>query len=323
MISRLHPLLTKFPLLARPLALAGGYAAFTALARIICLSLVTFGATFLAARAGGVAKPSFSEIAESFAAFEILSAALSAVIFVIWLRWRFPASGLGSTELFNSKRIEARFLPGFLTGALLAAAWVFCFLYLGQYEYVGWYLQVEESPAGLVLVLVRALALIAWVYCEEFLFRRKLLPAVADRLGGPENRDWVVGLAAATVTTVVYVCVKILQFDLGWTYALNLALLSLILSLRALTLSDSQGDFVTGAAYAIGLYVVFNPVLGLPLLGSEFSGLVALKPMDHQDEWTRRLIGGTGGPFSGFGMSVLLAIELARAGGRFLKSRVG
>jgi len=150
---------------------------------------------------------------------------------------------------------------------------------------------------------------------EEILFRHDILTRFAGRL--PR-------LAAITATSVLYCAVKRLQFDLGIMQLWTLFLVSTVLGLKAL----KEGGYHHGAGFWSALLVLFHALLGLPVFGNEFAGLLLIKyagPLGETGHWFRAiwegtdmrttvfLTGGLGGPLSSFALQFLLFLQILRA----------
>jgi hypothetical protein len=236
---------------------------------------------------------------------------MSAVLFVGFLRALYPISKTTTADIIQPARIEKNFLPGFAHGAVLAAGVTLAFLVSGHYRYLGFFIQFDEAPLALLTVLVRIFALGAFAYCEEYIFRRKILKDLLHQIGN-RHPSLAASLVAAGVTGLLYCGIKVLQFDLGVMQLLTLFLISSTLSVQAL----QDDDFGRGAGFWAAILIVFQALLSLPLLGGDFSGLVLIKfqpsAEDGSDTLTRLLTGGAGGPLSSVALQLLLCLDIAR-----------
>ena len=182
----------------------------------------------------------------------------------------------------------------------------------GNYRYLGFFMQMDEAPFAVITVLVRIAALGAFAYCEEFLFRQKITRDILKQIRGnrPTHSDG--SLVTAGVVSILYCGIKVLQFDLGIMQLFTLFLISLSLSMQTFI----EGDFGRGAGFWAALLIVFQPLLSLPALGGDFSGLFLVKYQpatpDGPDGLMRFLTGGAGGPLSSFALQLLLALSIAR-----------
>ena len=116
----------------------------------------------------------------------------------------------------------------------------------------------------------------------------------------------------AGVVAILYCGVKLLQFDLGVMQLFTLFLISLTLSVQSFV----DGDFGRGAGFWAALLVVFQPLLSLPALGGDFTGIVLIKfqpaTNDSADSLARLLTGGAGGPLSSIALQLLLVLDIVR-----------
>jgi len=278
--------------MARPVTYVAIYTSWIVAFRLLVLTLITY---FLMA-----SNSRFQEISDAFASNELMLMGLSAFIFVLLLRGLNPLTSTTTAEIFTPHRFEKRFAPGFLHGAVLALGVTLAFLLSGLYRYLGFFIQFEEAPLAVGNVLLRIMTLGALVYCEEFIFRHKIMNSLRKQL--PD-------IYAALITALLYCAVKAVQFDLGLMHLTTLFLLSLSLALRSIV----DGDFSRAAGFAAGLLVVFHPLLSLPILGNDFQGILLVKyqaASDLDSSTSRFLTGGVGGPLSSFALQFLFLIDV-------------
>jgi hypothetical protein len=310
----------RYRWLSRAAKLAGAYAAWVWASRLLALTLVTYVVVSTSPHAAGT--PRFEEVTDAFANGEVTLMGLAALLFTGCLRWLNPLTSTTTAEIFTPERFEKSVLPGFLQGAVLACGLILAFLMSGLFRYLGLFVQFDEAPLALASVALRAAALGTLAYCEEFLFRGKILKHLR-----PPKATLPGDLAAVTLTALIYVGIKLIQFDLGFMSAFTLLLLSLSLGVRAL----SDGDFGRGAGFWAALLIVFQPLLSLPVLGGDFSGLMLVKFQPVPDlggaggahaELVRLVSGGAGGPLASFVVQLVLAIDVARGVFRYRKDLV-
>ena len=118
------------------------------------------------------------------------------------------------------------------------------------------------------------------------------------------------------ITAAFYCGIKVIQFDLGLMHLMTLFLLSLTLAARTWT----DQDFVRGAGFWAGLLIVFHPLLSLPVLGDDFSGVLLIKYQaaaevlaDGESSTFRFLTGGAGGPLSSFALQLVLLLSVCQS----------
>jgi hypothetical protein len=262
--------------------------------RLLVLTLITY---FLMS-----ANSRFQDISDAYSSNEIMLVAVGAILYTALLKWLNPLTSTTTEEIFTPHRFEKRFLPGFAQGAVLACGVTLAFLLSGLYRYLGYFIQFEEAPLTLINILLRILGLGALAYCEEFVFRHKIMNYLRREM--PD-------LGAAAFTALLYCGVKAFQFDLGWMQLVTLGLLSFSLSIKAMV----DGDFVRGAGFWAGLLIVFHPFLSLPVLGNDFPGILLVKYQEGSEGSAtafRLLTGGIGGPLSSFALQLLLLLDVGQ-----------
>jgi hypothetical protein len=294
--------------LGRSAGWAATYAGWIVAFKLLALTLVTYFlvSSHQAAHRAGVTR--FDDISEVLSSNEVTLMGVAAILFVLLVRAFHPITTTRTEEIFTGERFEKRFLPGFLHGAVLAMGVALAFVLSGTHRYFGFLLSFDDAAIGAVTILVRALALVLMCYCEEFIFRHKLSRHLT-RIMHP--------VAASGFVALLYCLIKALQFDLGVMHFITLFLISMTLSLR----TAKDRDFTEGAGFLAALLIVFHPLLSLPVLGNEFTGLVMIKYQAAggdtleptlQQSTLRVLTGGAGGPFSGLAFQILLILDIAR-----------
>lgn len=278
--------------------LAGSYALWVEIFKLFVLTIITYVIT---ANASHPTK--FDEITETFGSSEMYLSGLSALIFVLLMRGLNPLTSTTGQEIFSWSRLEKKFLHGFLNGTLLAILVVFAFLVSGLDRYYGFYSQFDEASSALVGVIFKTAAILVLVYCEEFIFRHKLLRQFRRYKGGPSG-DFL----AAGFTAILYALIKRIQFDLGTMQMITVFLLGLTLALR----SFADQTFERGAGFLAALLIVFQPLLSLPVLGSEYPGIVLVKYQGNTTNFIRMMSGGAGGPFAGIAFQLVLVWDIVR-----------
>jgi len=285
--------LRKHRNLKQALAYFLSYAGWTVAYRLLILTLITWLLMSAHAR--------FQDISDFYGSNEILLIGVGSLIFIGLLIWLNPLTSTTFEGLINVLRFEKRFVPGFLRGSLLALGIAAAFLLSGVYSYLGFYFQLEEAPLALLGILLRISALIAIVYCEEYIFRYKIMGYLRREM----RNAW-----AIPITAVLYCATKAIQFDLGWMHLITLFLISIALAIRTVV----DGDFARGAGFWAGLLVVFHPLLSLPIFGSDVQGILLLKLQTGLIDLAafRALTGGYGGPLSSVALQFLLVIDVAQ-----------
>ncbi len=328
-IDSIKKLTARFPGLSQSLAILVTYLGWSTLFKFISLTFVTY----FVLSSGGAENSHLEDVNEALSSSELTLAALCAGGYVVLLRV-FQPFAKTNDEFFSPQRIESRFLPGFMHGAVLAAGVTLAFLLGGVYRYLGFFIQADQAPLAMASLLIRIVSTIAFVYLEEFIFRQRILKCLTQRGGmdatSPSNEFWH-NVAAVAFTGAMFVGMKFYQFDLGWMQALTLYLIALALGLRALT-----ADFILAAGFWSALLVVFQALLSLPILGNEFSGLILIKyqslapestsefwaPESTYGETLRFITGGAGGPLASFAFQLLIVFDILRGTIRY-RRRLG
>jgi hypothetical protein len=284
----------------------GSYAAWTLLFRLGGLTLVIYFLTHTSGKS-----VLFEEVNETFGAHELSFVGFGALAFIFLFKGFAPLWREDHVKLFSLPDLQKSFLPGFVQGALLASALIGALLLSGSYRFVGFFVQLEETPLAILGICMRTLSIFALCYCEEWIFRKK---AFELSLTGT-NATFGQTMTKIIWISVSYAAVKYIQFELGWMHLLTIFLLSITLSVRQL----NDRNFTRGAGFWCGLLVIFQPVFSLPLLGNDFSGVFLVK---YQAPTTalRLFSGGEGGPLAGFAFQFLLFIEILRSVITFRKS---
>jgi hypothetical protein len=296
------------PALARVSILLGAYAFWVLVFRLIAMTFVIY---FLTRTSGK--QVLFEEVNETFSAHELSIIGFGAAAFVLLLKGFAPVWRESSFQLVAWKDIRQNFVPGFLQGLLLAAALVTAFLLAGTFRFVGFFVQIEDTPLAVFGILVRMASLVAFVFCEEVLFRRDALSSLLR-----QKTDTLKPIFLRLgMISIAYCVIKVIQFDLGWMHLITLLLLSLALSVRQL-----NGESPTrGAGFWCGILICFQPLFSLPIFGSDFSGVFLVKYQDYSTP-LRLFSGGVGGPLAGFAFQLLLLIEMVRGLRTYLKTYV-
>jgi hypothetical protein len=286
------------PALTRVSILLGAYAFWVLVFRLIAMTFVIY---FLTRTSGK--QVLFEEVNETFSAHELSIMGFGAAAFVLLLKGFAPVWHESSFQIVRWTDIRQNFVPGFLQGLLLAAALVTAFLLAGTFRFVGFFVQIEDTPLAVFGIFVRTASLVAFVFCEEVLFRQyalsNLLRQKSDTLKPILLRLGIISIA--------YCVIKVIQFDLGWMHLITLLLLSLALSVRQLNGEPPS----RGAGFWCGILICFQPLFSLPIFGSDFSGVFLVKYQDYSTP-LRLFSGGVGGPLSGFAFQFLLLIETVR-----------
>jgi hypothetical protein len=280
--------------LTKPIALIAAFGAWILLFRLLCLSFIVYFLT----REGHVAE--FEEINEAFSANELPFIGLGSAFFVLLLQGLAPLIDRERGFGLSMGQAVRSYFPGLFRGACLGASVVAAFLLLGSWKFVGFFVQIEDTPLAILAIVLRTGAILAIVFCEELLFRLRPFSTAGQ----------------ITIFSLIYCCVtKPTQFELSWMHFLTLFLVSSLLSVRRL----NEDGFLNGAGFWSGILIVFHPLFSLPIFGNDFSGIFLLK-YQAQRTFPALISGGAGGPLASIAFQAVLLIEIARSYWTYKKS---
>lgn len=274
------------PDLSRSLVVLFAYWVWIVVFRLVCTSFLVYFLTRSGKSVG------FEEINESFGSNELVFMGIGAVLFFILLKGFSPLFDQQSSLGMSWKNLKNDYLPGLLRGVLLALSILLGFVLTGTYKYIGFFVQIEDTPLAISGILFRVLALLALGLTEEFLFRNSRYAGYFTLLG----------------LSLFFCLIKLNQFELGWMQGLTLFLASCYLAVRRI----QENSFLDGAGFWAGLLIIFHPVFSLPIFGNDFSGIFLLK-YQPQKLIPASISGGIGGPLSGLALQAILLIEILRS----------
>lgn len=276
------------------------YLAWIGAIRVIFLTLLTY--VFRSSQAR------LQEISEAIVSYEIVVGAFSSLGFALLLLFLHPISTTTRKDLFDPEQFEPRFFPGAVRGASYALGVTTALLLSGYYRFLGLsFFQIDEFVISALIVAGKGLAITLMVYCDEYLFRKKILNHLLSVFPP---------LPSIVASAGLFAAFKWLQFDLGVMQTFSLFILGILAGL----LSKYQEDFTYGAGLSAGILVSFHAILGLSILGCETTGLVLIKfreatliAANELDAWLPYFLsGGVAGPLASFGLQVLLLAHVAR-----------
>lgn len=302
-VPKQHQWLAKLGLLSI------AYLIWVSFVRLLTLTLITYFSVSPATRTPGAPGVRFQDISDVFGSNEVVLMGMAAFLFVGLLHWANPFSPSRLTDVLNRFTIEKNFLPGFVQGTIFAGAMTLAFLLTGAYRYLGSFIQFSDAPLELANVAFRMFALASLTFCEEYLFRERMV-RYAD--------EFMPHSITALLVSVLYCGIKLFQFDLGLAHLCTLFLISISLSYRA----RKEGTFARGAGFWAGILILFHPILSLPVFGNDFTGVLLLKSQIPNAGWetqesgfplARFLTGGAGGPLSSVAFQLLLILDIGRS----------
>ncbi|RZA09531.1 MAG: hypothetical protein EOP11_01380 [Proteobacteria bacterium] len=184
-------------------------------------------------------------------------------------------------------------------GSGLMAAGIFLplFYFSGRGNFLGVYLTSTFGTPVFPLFFLDILSLGTLLFCEEYIFRHKILRLLSMELPP---------LAAMLLTGAAHILVKWLQFELTTLDLLSLALFNLALGFFYLRVQKPH----RGIGFALALTFMLHPVAGLPLWENESPSFFLFKSNSRGEDL---LFGGVAGPFAGWGLASILLVFAVRA----------
>ncbi len=283
MLSLRHPLTRAFGLVT-------GYIISFWLVRLVYLTLVTY--SFVRSPTNSA----LQKIGDVVRANQVLTYGFSALVFVTTLQILQPLTRTQFKQVFDSRRLRESFAPNALNGSILAAVLIIGSTLGGHMSYLGVYMKFDEVVFSLGSAALFGMAMFVTVVVEEFIMREVLEPELHAKFG-------LLGTLAGS--SAVYLLLKWIQFDLGWTEIVNLLLLNLTLSMIA----RNERSYMASASFCAAFLTLVHVLFGLPYMGQDMPGLLLLRAASDDGLGTL-LSGGTTGPESGIVLSVLLVIYL-------------
>ena len=290
---RLRNLFYKSPWLSQALRFMVSYGAWILLFRFIYVSIVTYFNISPQSR--------FQDISDSIHNYSLSMSGTSAFLFIAFIAALRPMTQFDPNEFYQPRILEKQWLMGFIKGTTLSGLLSFFFILAGYYKFIGFYLHPTEAPLEFAQTLLRIFSIVILTYSEGYLFFVKLPGYLHSKLP-----VWMTALSVA----FFYCITKYLQFDISPLYAVSLC--SIALSLYSRTLIS--GHFYESAGFWAAILIIFNPLLSLPVFGSDHFGILILKPeltlaRDISPHW---ITGGLRGPLCSPVFQLFLIFDFIR-----------
>lgn len=236
------------------------------------------------------------KIGDMARANQSLVTGFSALLFVVLLQILQPLTRTSFKQVFNFPELKRVFAPNALGGLILTAVMIAGTMLGGHMNYLGIYMRFDEVALSFVSAGIFGVSLFAQMIVEEYMFREALEPRLSDSMGA---------LAAVAASSLLYLLVKHVQYDISWIQAGNLVLLNFTFSMIA----RSEKTYMASAAFAATFMIVSHLFFGLPLMGQDMPGILLLRA-SSDDGLGSLLSGGDQGPEAGLVLTVLLFIYL-------------
>ena len=242
-----------------------------------------------------------NEIAEQYLFFSLgLGAVLVAL--TLWLGDKAlyrnkPFWNDGKRSVFHLDRLtKAELIRGISSGFVTAAVYLFVFTFANQLSYLGIYLTSTFGTPIFPLFFLDLFSLLVLVFCEEYIFRHKIL---RNLLRGFSP------LVAVFICSWLYTLIKQFQFHLNLFDTCSVFFLNLTVGLFFLR----NMKIHRGLAFLGSLLIALHTLAGLPLWGREGPSFFLFKRTTKASEF---LSGGELGPFSGLGLfSIIFVLALS------------
>ncbi len=282
----------------------GAYALWMLGVQLFSLTLITYFTVSPSSR--------FQDISDIYSANTITCIGFSSVFWLLLHSWFNPISTHSTHSYLTRRHIEKYFFPGFIQGLFMAAGLIFTFLLCGTHRYIGYLIQLEETPLSEYCnIISRIGALICLAYGEGIIFHHKINRFISHHFSFD---------VSAQLIAVLYCSIKCLQFDLGWMHLVTLYLVSLAFSYYSCHFAKSAGCWAA-------ILILFHPLLSLPIFGNDFSGIffikyapqlnftheIVLKGFENINGMTRFFTGGMGGPLASFIFQFFLILSIGRS----------
>jgi membrane protease YdiL (CAAX protease family) len=278
---------------------------FYLLATQIAQTLLYTVVTYLVSAADKTGNDFSNTVNEISSQYLLLAFALAALLLSVtaWVAdralyrqdpfWNSPLKPFWQLDRVTKREL----LRGLASGTIAALVYLFLFTVSGQLSFLGVYITSTLGTPVFPLFFVDLISLVVLVFCEEFIFRHKVQKYLLAHL--PSG-------AAVFITTILYLAVKNLQFQLTGLDFVNLTLVNLALGFFYLKSSRSH----RGLGFLLSLLCVFHPLCGLPIFETEGPSFLLFKPIVKGPEL---LSGVHGAPFTGLGLTVILVMIVGGA----------
>ena len=308
---RLKALFYRSPWLFQALRFMLSYGAWILLLRFIYVSIVTYFNISPQSR--------LQDISDSIYNYSLSMSGASTLIFILLLASLRPLTRFNFQDFYQPKILERHWLLGFFRGTLVCGVLIFFFILAGYYRLIGFYLHPTEAPLEFAQTLLRVLSILILTYSEGYLFFIKLPEYLHSKMPPkvpPKIPPWISSLWIA----LFYCLTKYLQFDLSLTHTACFFSIALSLYSRAL----NSGHFYEGTGFFSAVLIIFNPLLSLPIFGSDHFGILILKPeltltQDLSPHW---ITGGLKGPLCSPILQIFFIFDFIRNMMRYKNNRL-
>lgn len=272
--------------LTRTAALYVNYLLFQWLSHLIVITLVTYAITRT--------NESLHRVDDFMRANQTLLFGFAALIFAVLLQVLHPLTKTRFLQVFDFASVQKFSAVQLLSGFVLATVYLAGGLLTRHLSWLGVYMSFDEVAISMVSVLILSAALFFLITMEEYILRRALEPELEKRFSRK---------ATLAISTLCFLAIKALQFDIAPLQAINLGLLNLNLSMIARSEKNHLASAFFGSAFLITVHAFF----GLSLFGQDMPGIFLIRT-STEDSLNTLLSGGAPGPENGLVLTVLLVV---------------
>lgn len=220
----------------------------------------------------------------------------------IFLLWHYGALALSSNKCHTRERKVWIFELSFWRDMVMGAAQAIIFLTIlltplvvfGQVGFHGASILSYTRSLLFLVFLQNCFALFILVFCEEYIFRAKLLSSLMKK----SNIT-----IALLLSSLFYIIIKHLQFQFSWQETISLFCLS---SIAGLFFIRTRNIFL-GASFLASFYGFFHFVLGFKLWGREDQSILLFQ---YAKNGIHVLTGQSAGPLAGLSFMICLFMIL-------------
>jgi membrane protease YdiL (CAAX protease family) len=191
-----------------------------------------------------------------------------------------------------------------LFGFFVAFAFVLINLFFGYLNWIGFYIGVDELIISSTQVLFFLISIFFLTTFEEYLFRKIFEPTFSSKFGYS---------IALILSTLSYITIKWIQFELTWISALNFAILNFLFS----KIADHEKTHLASSFFASSLFITLHSIFSLPLNRQDMPGFFILKNLTNKNNLDKYLSGGNLEPESSLILTLLLIAVIL-----FLKNNI-
>jgi hypothetical protein len=232
--------------------------------------------------------------------YHFVAFAIGAVLFSVTL-WKGDRALYKASSFWNDSHkpfwqlnrfTKEELFRGIASGFIASLVYLLLFSLSKQGSFLGLYLTSTFGTPVFPLFFFDLFALGALLFCEEYIFRHKILAQLKPSLGTT---------TALLLSSIFYLLIKYVQFELTALDYGNLFLMNLAASCFYLKSTKAH----RGMGFLIALLCSLHSLAGLPLWDNESPSFFLFKSTSREAEI---LFGGGIGPFNGLALSCIFLV---------------